>query len=42
MDNPQIELSSVVAAEMTDVCGAAPDAASPCGREDMIDWIDLW
>ena len=42
MDNPQIGLSSVVVGEMTDICEAAPGAASPCGGENMIDWIDLW
>ena len=36
------ESNSVVAGKMTDVCEAAPGAACPCGRENMIDWIDLW
>ena len=42
VDNPQIGLSSVVVGEMTDICEAAPGAVSPCGGENMIDWIDLW
>ena len=42
VDNSQIGLSSVVVGEMTDICEAAPGAVSPCGGENMIDWIDLW
>ena len=38
----RFESNSVVAGKMTDICEAAPDAAPPCGGENMIDWIDLW
>ena len=42
VNNPQIESNSVTVRKMTDVCEAAPDAASSCGWESMIDWMELW
>ena len=41
-DNPQIESNSVAVGKMTDICETAPDTASPCGWESMIDWMELW
>ena len=42
VDSPQTESNSVAAGKMTGICEAAPDAASPCGKESMIDWMELW
>ena len=42
VDNAQIESNSADVGKMTDICEAGPDAASPCGRESMFGWMEVW